>query len=147
MLSLHRTTSSSSTKNSPWLSPCLLVRVLLLLLPRNGHGPIVNTCHVTTHRCVTSPRTRKTQPPLLLRNPASDCLPKICLRGNLLNNMLPSNECICNNIHHTKQMEISHGASRHWTGCTMRLKRNETIFVTFHKNFCLTTFLTHCVTQ
>jgi hypothetical protein len=28
-----------------------------------------NTCHVTTtHRCVTSPQTRKTQPPLLLRN-------------------------------------------------------------------------------
>jgi hypothetical protein len=38
-----------------------------------------NTCHVTTtHRCVTSPRTRKPRPPLLLRNLARDCLSTIC---------------------------------------------------------------------
>jgi hypothetical protein len=37
-----------------------------------------NTCHVTaTHRCVTSPRTRKTQPPLLLR--VGPCLQGCCL--------------------------------------------------------------------
>jgi hypothetical protein len=45
-----------------------------------------------------SPRTRKTQLPLLLRNLATDCLLRICLRGNLFTNTLPSNGCICNNI-------------------------------------------------
>jgi hypothetical protein len=37
-----------------------------------------NSCHVTTtRRCVTSPRTRKTEPPLLLR--VVPCLQSCCL--------------------------------------------------------------------
>jgi hypothetical protein len=36
--------------------------------------------------------------PLLMRNLATDCLPRICLRGNLSTNPLPSNGCTCNNI-------------------------------------------------
>jgi hypothetical protein len=47
---------------------------------------------------VMSPRTRKTQLPLLLRNLATDCLPRISLRGNLFTNPLPSNRCTCNNM-------------------------------------------------
>jgi hypothetical protein len=34
--------------------------------------------------------------PLLLRNLATDCLPRICLRGNLFTNPLPSNSFTCN---------------------------------------------------
>jgi hypothetical protein len=33
---------------------------------------------------------------LLLRNLATDCLPRICLCGNLFTNPLSSNECTCN---------------------------------------------------
>jgi hypothetical protein len=36
--------------------------------------------------------------PLLLRSLATDCLPRICLRGNLFTNPLPGNGCTCNNI-------------------------------------------------
>jgi hypothetical protein len=36
--------------------------------------------------------------PLFLRNLATDCLPRICLRGNLFTKPLPSNGCICNSI-------------------------------------------------
>jgi hypothetical protein len=49
---------------------------------------------------VMSPRTRKTQLPLLLRNLATDILPRICIRGTLFTNSLPSNGCTCNNILH-----------------------------------------------
>jgi hypothetical protein len=34
----------------------------------------------------------------LLSNLATDCLPRICLRGNLFTNPLPSIGCTCNNI-------------------------------------------------
>jgi hypothetical protein len=34
----------------------------------------------------------------LLRNVATECLPRICLLGNLLTNPLPSNGCTFNNI-------------------------------------------------
>jgi hypothetical protein len=46
---------------------------------------------------VTSPWTLKTQLPLLC-NLATDCLPRICLRGNLFTNPLPSNGSTFNNI-------------------------------------------------
>jgi hypothetical protein len=36
--------------------------------------------------------------PLLLCNLATDCLPRICLHGNLFTNLLPSNGCTCHNI-------------------------------------------------
>jgi hypothetical protein len=51
----------------------------------------------TTHSCVTLPLTRKTQPPLLLHNLATDCLPRICLCGHSFTNTPPSNGCTCNN--------------------------------------------------
>jgi hypothetical protein len=35
---------------------------------------------------------------VLLRNLATDYLPRICLRGNLFTKTLPSNGCTCNNI-------------------------------------------------
>jgi hypothetical protein len=56
--------------------------------------------HVTSSlsTVVTSPQTRKTQIPLLLHNLATDCSPKICIRGNLFTNTLPSNGCTCNVI-------------------------------------------------
>jgi hypothetical protein len=63
-----------------------------------------NTCHViTTYSCVTSPRTRKTQLPLLLRNLATDCLPRVCLRGNSFTNSLPCKGCTYNNIYDIKK--------------------------------------------
>jgi hypothetical protein len=42
--------------------------------------------------------TQKTQPHLVLRNLATDCLARICLHGNLFTNLLPSNGCTCNNM-------------------------------------------------
>jgi hypothetical protein len=36
--------------------------------------------------------------PLLLRNLATDYLPRICLRGNLFTNPLPGNALTCHNI-------------------------------------------------
>jgi hypothetical protein len=36
---------------------------------------------------------------ILLHNLATDCLPIICLHGNLFTNTLPSNGCTCNNMH------------------------------------------------
>jgi hypothetical protein len=49
------------------------------------------------HRCSTR-TTQKTQFHLLVRNLATDCLPRICLRGNLFTNKLPSNGSTSNNI-------------------------------------------------
>jgi hypothetical protein len=54
--------------------------------------------HVTWSLPTALLRTRKTQLPLLFRDLATDCLPRICLRGNLFTNMLPGNGCTCNNI-------------------------------------------------
>jgi hypothetical protein len=54
-------------------------------------------CHeASTYCCVTSPRTRKIQFPLLLRNLINDCLPGIFLLENSFTKSLPSNGCTCN---------------------------------------------------
>jgi hypothetical protein len=45
---------------------------------------------------VTSSRTRKTRLPILSRDLATDCLPRVCLRENLFTNTLPSNGCTFN---------------------------------------------------
>jgi hypothetical protein len=47
---------------------------------------------------VTSPRIRKTQLPLLLRDLTTHCLQRIYLPGNLFTNTLPSNGCTCNSM-------------------------------------------------
>jgi hypothetical protein len=57
----------------------------------------------TDHRvprsyCYSARTTQETQPHLLLRNLATDCLPRICLRGNLFTNTLPNNGCIYNDF-------------------------------------------------
>jgi hypothetical protein len=70
---------------------------------------------ITIHCCVTSPRTRKTQLSLLLRNLATDCLPRICLRGNLFTNTLPSNWCTCNNMYLSSHICISSYTTIHHT--------------------------------
>jgi hypothetical protein len=113
MLNLHRpTSSSSSTMNFPWISPCLLVHVLLLLL--------IITCNCFTY--IAEERTwayskhishdrypatlmmcrsilQKTLLPLLLCDLAIGCLPRICLCKNLFTNTLPSNGCTCKSIY------------------------------------------------
>jgi hypothetical protein len=48
--------------------------------------------------CCLAQTAQKTQPHILLRNLATDCLLRICLRGNLFTNTLPSNTRTCNNM-------------------------------------------------
>jgi hypothetical protein len=67
-----------------------------LLVSRSDLQKIHVTWSLST--VVMSPRTQKTELPLLLRDLATDCLPRICLRGNLFNNTLPNNGCTCSNI-------------------------------------------------
>jgi hypothetical protein len=69
----------------------------------------VQKTHVTwsLSTVVTSPRTRKTQFPLFLRNLATDYLPVICLRGNFFTNTLASNGCTCNIMFFISYLDIS----------------------------------------
>jgi hypothetical protein len=68
--------------------------------------------------------------PLLLRNLATDCLPRICLRGNLFTNPLPSNQWeymkqylyICKAIN-SGRMKTSLNISKKW-----RLKFSSRVF-------------------
>jgi hypothetical protein len=58
-----------------------------------------NTCHfITTHLCVTSPRTQKTPPPLLLR--VGPCLESCCL-ATRWSNPLQYVVCVTFEIHVT----------------------------------------------
>jgi hypothetical protein len=83
--------------------------------PRTGntaalllHGADTQRKHVSrvrlrVHRWVTSTERgaddkKKLSLLLLLRSLATDCLPRICFRGNLFTNLLPSNVCTCNSI-------------------------------------------------
>jgi hypothetical protein len=108
--SLHRPTSSSSTTNFAWLSPCLLVRVLLPLLfaicscvayiaeertwtyskhlsrdryPANtlARRSHLHKTHVTWSLSTVMTSSRTRK---TFRNLVTECLPKICLRGKLL---------------------------------------------------------------
>jgi hypothetical protein len=74
---------SSSTTNFPWLSPTenwldLNWTNYVTYIAKEQTCITGNTCRVTiSHRCMTSPRTWKTQPPLLLS--VGLCLQSCCL--------------------------------------------------------------------
>jgi hypothetical protein len=68
----------------------IIVDVFTVPLLRNG-------LHNTIFLLLFGADDIETQPPLLLHNLTTDCLSRICLRGNTFTNTLPSNGCRCNN--------------------------------------------------
>jgi hypothetical protein len=91
----------SVTASGPWL-----MASQLWLTEKFRHGPhskqlLLQMC--LQFCCLALGMARTTMKTIillseLLRNIATDCLPRICLRGKLFASPLPSSGCTCNNI-------------------------------------------------
>jgi hypothetical protein len=112
-VSLTHGFSAATTRKRPLLSPLNLrhgprkentfvyCRRVYSSLPSTGHG----ADHIEKLLLLSE----------LLRNLATDCLPRICLRGSLFTNSLPSNVYTCNNITaKTVFMTLGLNVTPHW---------------------------------